>query len=232
MTLHLTRIEIDYETALRVLGIPDAYAWHQWAWKAFPDRPKAHRDFLTRLDDTGEGFRFLVQSPSRPTKPPNCPDPAWETKVIPESFFDHHQFRFSLLANPTKKVRSNEKGERLKNSRRVPIYFDRQTKSEPATRIDVRAALIAWLARQAERHGFRFDSDTLKTVSRPRQVFTKKGRLDDRRHAGIHAATEFIGTLEVTDHEAFRHAVVNGIGSAKAFGFGMLCLAPISSDDH
>lgn len=228
MTLHLSRIEIDYETAWKI-GLRDAYEWHQWAWKAFPGRPDANRDFLTRLDDTGDGFRFLIQSQSTPTKPSNCPDPAWATKEIPEAFFDRERFRFSLLANPTKKVRSNSKGERLRNSRRVPIFYDPEAKKNPDTRIDVRAALIDWMERQAERHGFRVDSESLKTVSRPRQVFTKKSGKDDRRHAGLHAATEFIGRLEVGDRSTFREAVLHGIGPAKAFGFGLLCLSPLES---
>ena len=225
MTLHLSRIEIDYETAWKI-GLHDAYKWHQWAWKAFPGRPEANRDFLTRLDDTGDGFRFLIQSESTPTKPSNCPDPAWATKAIPDSFFDRERFRFSLLANPTKKVRSNSRGEHLRNSRRVPIYFDSEAKRNPQTQIDVRTALIDWMEQQANRHGFDVDSKSLKTVSRPRQVFTKKSGRDDRRHAGIHAATEFIGQLEVKDRTAFLEAVRGGIGPAKAFGFGLLCLSP------
>lgn len=228
MNLHLTGIEIDYETAWKV-GLRDAYAWHQYAWEAFPGRPTAERDFLTRLDDTGDGFRFLIQSTIAPTRPANCPEPAWKTKPIPEGFFDQGRFRFSLLANPTKKVRSNADGELLKNSRRVPIFYDVDRKGDPATRIDVRAVLIDWLARQAERHGFCFDEKTLKTVPRPRLLFTKKSRADEKRRTGIHAAVEFVGSLEVVDSDAFRETVLRGVGSAKAFGFGMMCLSPISA---
>jgi len=52
------------------------------------------------------------------------------------------------------------------------------------------------------------------------QAFLKKGA------AGTHTATEFSGTLQVTDPALFLTAAANGIGSAKAFGFGMLCLSP------
>ncbi len=151
---------------------------------------------------------------------------AWETKPIPDDFFDRESFRFSLLANPTRKVRSNGKGELLKNSRRVPVFYDPEKKADPATRIDARAALVEWLDRQACAHGFRFEEKTLKTVPRPRQVFVKKSRADETRHAGLHAAVEFVGELAVTDPAAFRRAVASGIGPAKAFGFGLLCLAP------
>ena len=36
------------------------------------------------------------------------------------------------------------------------------------------------------------------------------------------------GVLRVTDLEKFRNALLHGIGSAKAFGFGLLVIAPIS----
>lgn len=225
MTLHLARIAIDYETAHKA-GLRDSYAWHQWAWQAFPGRPLDRREFLTRLDDTGEGFRFLIQGSDVPVRPPNCPEPAWAVKEIPESFLDHDRFRFSLLANPTRKVRSNANGELRKNSRRVPVFCDPEAKKEPATRLDVREKLLEWLDRQAERHGFRYDRATIKTTPRPREVFVKKSRADEKRHAGLHVAVEYVGTLAVTDREAFRAAVAGGVGPAKAFGFGMLCLAP------
>lgn len=225
-TLYLTRIQIDYETAFKAMGIPDAYAWHQWAWQAFPGRPDARRDFLTRLDDTGTGFRFLIQSPVPPAKPGTCPTAAWESKPIPDSFFDHPAYHFSLLANPTRKVRSSAGGDRLKNSRRVPVFYAPEKRADPASRLDARHELEMWFSRHAERSGFRSDPAALAIAPRPRQVFTKKSRRDDRRHAGIHAAVEFSGTLEVADRIAFRRAAAEGIGPAKAFGFGMLCLAP------
>lgn len=184
MSLHLAKIEIDYETAHKA-GLRDTYAWHQWAWSAFPGRPDAERDFLTRLDETDGGFRFLIQSAHPAARPQLCPLDSWETKKIPEPFFAHPRYRFSLLANPTKKVRSNAKGELLRNSRRVPLVS--------------REDLVAWLERKGAAHGFRIDSATLKTIPRSRQLFTKKSRADEARRTGLHSATEFAGTIEVTD---------------------------------
>jgi CRISPR system Cascade subunit CasE len=213
MSLHLTKIEIDYETAHKA-HLRDAYAWHQWAWLAFPGRPEDDRDFLTRFDDTGHGFRFLIQSATPPQRPGTCPEDAWQSKSIPESFFGHPAYRFSLLANPTRKLAAPRDAEgKRRNAKRVPV-----------TR---REDLIVWLERKAGQHGFRVDSDTLRTVPRPRQLFVKKSGSDSRRHAGLHAATEFIGTLRIIDSPVFLEAARTGIGSAKAFGFGMLCLSPL-----
>ena len=54
----------------------------------------------------------------------------------------------------------------------------------------------------------------------------KKSTADTQRHAGLHSATEFVGILEITDPALFIQATHTGIGSAKAFGFGMICLSP------
>lgn len=213
MNLHLTRIEIDYETAHKA-GLRDAYAWHQWAWQAFPDRPEDSRDFLTRLDDTGDGFRFLIQSATAPQRPGTCPFDAWQTKGIPEDFFGHDAYRFSLLANPTRKLAAPRDAEgKRRSAKRIPV----------STRED----LIAWIERKGLQHGFRIDAANLQTIPRPRQVFVKKSNADSQRHAGLHSATEFIGVLKITHPALFIHATQSGIGSAKAFGFGMLCLSPI-----
>lgn len=212
MNLHLTKIVIDYETAHKA-GLRDAYSWHQWAWKAFPDRPDADRDFLTRLDDTGDGFRFLIQSAAQPKRPDTCPEDAWQTKGIPQTFFDHPAYRFSLLVNPTRKLASPRDADgKRRNAKRVPI--------------SKREDLLAWIERKGIQHGFRVDPGSLQTLPRPRQVFVKKSASDTQRHVGLHGATEFVGCLSITDPALFIHATRNGIGSAKAFGFGMLCLAP------
>jgi CRISPR-associated protein Cas6/Cse3/CasE subtype I-E len=119
----------------------------------------------------------------------------------------------SLLANPTKKLAAPRDAEgKRRNAKRVAI----------STRED----LIAWLERKAGQHGFQVDTHSLQTLPRPRQVFVKKSTADAQRHAGLHTATEFIGILKITDPTAFLAATHSGIGSAKAFGFGLLCLSP------
>jgi len=205
-SLFLTKIEIDHETAYKA-GLRDSYAWHQKTWQAFPGRDGEPRDFLTRLDETDGGFRLLIMSAGEPVRPDWCPECAWQSKSVPDSFFAHGTYRFSLLANPTKKVRSDKSGQLLKNSRRMPLSR--------------REDLLDWLRRKSETAGFTFGFEKTRTVPRPRQTFIKKGE------AGVHSATEFVGVLEVTDPEAFQRSAVCGIGPAKAFGFGMLCLSPV-----
>jgi CRISPR system Cascade subunit CasE len=48
-----------------------------------------------------------------------------------------------------------------------------------------------------------------------------------KNQAGYHGGVQFRGILEVTDQDHFTETYYYGIGSAKAFGFGLLLLAPI-----
>jgi CRISPR system Cascade subunit CasE len=136
---------------------------------------------------------------------------------MPDAFFTHTGYRFSLLANPTKKIvdpskakviRPDGRLERNKNSKRVPLIR--------------REDLLAWLGRKAEAGGFAVQLDAVRTIPRGREYFFKPGA------RGVHYATEFQGALQVTDAARFRETFARGIGSAKAFGFGLLVLAPLS----
>jgi len=208
----LTQANIPYEITARSWknsGFRDSYAWHKRIWEAFPGQPEADRNFLTRLDDTGNGFRLLILSEQPPTRPDWCPSDQWQSKTVSDAFYQHRVYQFSLVANPTKKlVIRDDQGERKKNGRRIAL----------STRED----LVDWMERKGAQHGFSIDLDTLKVIPRPRQQFLKNGK------SGNHTATEFTGRLNVQDLQAFQEAALQGIGSAKAFGFGMLCLNPIS----
>ena len=204
---YLTQIVVDYERAVRLLHIRDTYDWHQRVWQAFKGRDGEKRDFLTRVDEMDEAYRLLIVSPEAPAKPDWCPTDCFKTKVIPDDFFAAGHFRFSLLANPTRKVRGDKDGNRTKNGRRMPV-----TKRED---------LIAWMQRKAEAGGFEIgDPESLRTVPKPRSYFQKGAT------QGVHYAVEFQGVLAVTDAATFRTTFTTGIGSAKAFGFGLLALAP------
>jgi CRISPR system Cascade subunit CasE len=211
MNLHLTQALVPYEIVARWRkggGFTDSYAWHKRAWDCFPDQPDAARDFLTRLDDTGNGFRLLILSAAEPAKPDWCPDHGWQSKVVGENFLTHPRYRFSLLANPTRKLAAPRDGQgKRRNAKRLPISN--------------REDLLTWLTRKAAQHGFSVTPEEIRTIPQPRQSFVKEGK------AGLHSATEFTGVITVTDPELLRQAFANGIGSAKAFGFGMLCLSPI-----
>lgn len=206
---YLTQILVPYELAVRHLRIRDSYDWHQRVWQAFKGRDGEKRDFLTRLDERDDAYRLLLISPAAPNKPDWCPTDCFQTKAVPEDFFSAPSFRFSLLVNPTRKVRTDKDGKLTKNGRRLPIRR--------------RDQLIEWMQRKAQGGGFDIgDPEKLRIIPKPRSYFEKKGQ------HGVHDAVEFQGLLRVTDAAVFRLTFASGIGSAKAFGFGLLALAPIA----
>ncbi len=206
---HLTQVTLDFKTAAR-LGLRDCYDWHQKVWQAFPGRDGEQRTFLTRLDQRRESFRLLIISPMEPTRPEWCPPgpESWKTKPIPETYFARRRYAFQLCANPTKKIASKADGTVTKNGRRVPL--------------GKREELVEWIKRKGEQGGFSVDEATLRTISRGREYFKKSGQ------DGMHSAVEFQGVLTVIDPARFHETFTRGIGSAKAFGFGLLVIAPIS----
>ena len=206
---YLTQLNLDFATAAR-LPLKDAYAWHQAVWHAFPGRSDSERDFLTRLDRRQDGFRLLIVSPIEPTRPSWCPPDAesWRTKAIPDAYFRRTRYAFQLCVNPTKKVaKLKPDGTKTKNGRRVPL----RTREE----------MLAWISRKGEQGGFTVDTETTRTYSRGREYFQRQGV------SGLHSAMEYEGVLTVTDPFTFHQTFTRGIGSAKAFGFGLLVIAPI-----
>jgi len=125
---------------------------------------------------------------------------SWEPKQIAPTFLDHGMYRFQLKANPTMRRNSDR--------RRLGIY------AEPRLR--------DWVVRKAEGSGFEIADRTLVIGSPVAETFLRNG------HRGKHVSVDFGGVLSVTDRERFRRAFAKGIGSAKAFGFGLLALVPIS----
>lgn len=203
---YLTQATIDHAIAAKH-GLRDTYDWHQAVWKAFPGRGDQRRDFLTRLDERDEGFRLLIVSPEIPTRPDWCPENCWQTKPIPEQYFGKSRYAFQLCANPTKKVtKLQPDGSPTKNGKRVPLRS--------------REELVAWMQRKGEQGGFVVEEAMLRTIPRGREHFAKDGA------RGLHSAVEYQGVLTVTDPAKFHKTFTYGIGSAKAFGFGLLVIAP------
>jgi len=213
-TCYLTRALIDPST-IYSRGLKDTYAWHQLVWKAFPKRDGKERDFLTRLDDKPNGTQILIVSPTEPTRPDWLSgQDEWETKAIPSGFFQVRRYRFQLHANPTvKRVIRDAAGNRKKNGKRESI------KGEDGLR--------AWLQRKGESGGF------FVLESAPLEIFSgvshfSKTSKNSHPTNGTHGAVDISGILEVTDPVIFlTNTFSKGIGSAKAFGFGLLVLAPV-----
>lgn len=134
---------------------------------------------------------------------PDAPEPQpwgkWQSKPIAEGFLDHARYRFKVRVNPVMRRKSD--------GRRLGLFVPEK--------------IAAWFERRAAEAGFAID----RVVYGPAldQPFFKDGR------RGLHRAVDLEGVLRVEDAERFRTAFQKGLGPAKAFGFGLFVLQPITT---
>ena len=160
------------------------------------------------------------------------------TQVHPNKirFVDGQRLNFRLRANPTKRM---GKSAEYNKGKRVGIYKEEK--------------LIEWLKRKGEVSGFclcpvegfaqepivyqlQISQDQYSHLEKviPHRV---KEEISGKRITVVQSpntkhdlmlhSVQFDGILQVTDPAAFLTAIQAGIGSGKAFGFGLLSVAPV-----
>lgn len=91
-------------------------------------------------------------------------------------------------------------------------------------------ALMNWIEKQGEQHGFilvaddREDQCKLQNSAYRWHALTKKAEKGEK--SGF-SSVDFTGELQVTDIEKFENALFSGIGPAKAFGCGLMLVKRI-----
>ena len=211
----LARVELESDDLER-LRIADSYAWHQRLWDCFPEDPEHARDFLSRVDVLDGAIHAWLLSEREPVCPEWCPVDAFGVRCIAPGFLAHRRYAFDVRVNPTKALVQREadgsplrraNGKRA-SGKRVPLVDPQD--------------LRAWIDRKGAQGGFAIsDAKPLEIGPTAEVHFRRKGA------AGYHGGVQFRGVLDVTDPAQFAETYRRGIGSAKAFGFGLLLLAPL-----
>lgn len=134
---------------------------------------------------------------------------SWETKnynPFLDGIRDGEILRFRLTANPTVSRSSprNADGEKARGSVYAHITAEHQR---------------LWLLQKAERRGFRLKEDSFDVTESRWRTF-RKGT--ERKQRVTLLSVTYEGTLKVTDTDAFREALTEGIGRGKAYGMGLL----------
>jgi len=233
------------------LWLRNIYHVHQRLSMAFPtSMPRDENGrFLFRIDnstkDDSPRAIILVQSDLPPdwdyafhnarmllAAPP-------ERKEFNPTFLGGENFRFRIRINLSKKSKTSNDGADLQRpregtdakgrprsqSKRVALTWKREEGEQPDEMIQ------EWFASKAKGCGFSLRDFRLLHLGwvlayRPK---AKRGRTEaresDRQLRFRSALLE--GVLEVTNATDFAKAVFSGIGSAKAFGFGLLSVAPV-----
>jgi CRISPR system Cascade subunit CasE len=195
--MYLTKITVDTMTLQRHC-IFDAYRWKQELYKAFTPVYE-NRPFLFRVIEKSTGTQVLVLSVKQPKV---LPFGTWETKVVPENFYRSSRYVFDVEANPTvKHACFDDKGNKKKQGKRVGLKPE---------------AYEGWFLRKLKDAGCEVKAVSVTPLGP--KVCHRKGQ------TVTHLSTQFRGVLHVKDSGAFLKAATQGIGTGRAFGFGMMLL--------
>ena len=105
-------------------------------------------------------------------------------------------------------------------------------KHNPRVELTQEADQIAWLARKGVQHGFTVtqaqasDGALSVWVTPNAKAFGTHPALRDGKRQMTFGGVTFDGVLRVVDKHVFRGSLESGIGPAKAYGFGLLSVAP------
>ncbi len=218
--MYLSRLLLNPRSRQVQREARDPYQQHRTVMSGFPETLPDEERVLYRLDiqpRTGQ-MALLVQSQTGPdwgelaaTEYLLPPDPFYDlpnpaVKAVDLSFQTGQILGFRLRANPVKRLFKDIPDKNLKKGQRIGLFEE--------------ADQLAWLQRKADDHGF-----GVGHVHIVDEGFHGGKTRDDRKLKFF--AVRFEGHLRVTDPDAFLEAVKQGIGPAKAFGCGLLSLAPV-----
>jgi CRISPR system Cascade subunit CasE len=244
MSLYLSRLLLDGRSRQAMSEVAHPYEMHRTLMRAFPATARvgqgARADcgvlFRADTDDRQRVVKVYVQSRFEPDWSfldhlagyalDDPARPAYEYRdILPalQGIEEGRVFAFRLRANPTKRVGAPDdamKGKRVELSREQEQ--------------------VAWLA--AKGHGERsgipggfelVPSDqgggqplAFRVAARPEGKAIGRKRDGGGSQVITHLSVVFEGLLRVTESEAFLRTLENGIGPAKAYGFGLLSIAP------
>lgn len=133
---------------------------------------------------------------------------------------------FRLQANPTKRIGKNYQHPDEKKREEFTRKF-RDDKNRRRISMNTDEDRIEWLKRKGEEVGFQLAN--VKVAPIPNVASVEEGKLNFRKERNLPNITfgsvVFEGVLQVTDSDNFRKALEKGIGTGKAYGFGLLSIA-------
>lgn len=216
MTSYLSKVVLNPQrrAGRGLLGSPQAM--HAAVLAAFPGRlaDRSDQRVLWRLDSTPGAVHLFVVSPEEPDfthviEQAGWPTlPTWETRAYRpflDTLADGQAWGFRLTANPTRS-RPAKQGERSQRYGHVTVAQQQE-----------------WLRSRTPGAGFEIPGDGVVVREREVNQFRR-----GNGQVTIARAT-FEGHLVVRDADALRRVLLQGVGPAKAYGCGLLTLAPLQS---
>ena len=197
--MYISQLVLNSRNRIARADLSDRYELHRTLLNAFPQNMSADERVLFRVDDVDAGLPIpiLIQSQYRPE---------WDA-------VERLHVRDYLVQIP--RVREV-----------LPRFVEKQQlafrlQANPTVKRDGKRHAIYpdddlrdWLARKSTQHGFAVYTESVQ--------MRKLGNRYGKGRRQIWHAVQFDGVLTVQDIDNFGDSLARGIGSAKAFGFGLL----------
>ena len=202
--MYFSRIELNLRKSKVLISLVSPQKIHGIVEKAFFDKAKRK---LWRLDDVNGKKYLYILSEEKPdlisiVQEIGFPLKAQKSIKNYATFLQKikcQKYRFKITVNPTR--RTKESGARIS-------YLTTEEQK-------------SWLIKKGKEFGFKLSESNFDISEKKWQSFRKK---DGKRVSFL--SVTFEGVLNVTDADKFRHLMVNGIGSEKAYGQGLMTVTP------
>lgn len=202
--MHLSRLRLDPRSQEARRDLANPYEMHRTLTRCFANDSNAVPPrFLWRPEPLANWHEavILVQSDTLPS---------WDVLMLRDRY---------LRGAPESKMLMPEQHLQRGTDYRFRLFANTTvTRSGKRYGLVSEDAQLAWLTRQGEKAGFSVQAALVISGD------VLRARKEDMPISLQRACFE--GRLRVTDASVLAHAMRRGIGPAKAFGFGLLSLAP------
>lgn len=205
--MYLSRAELDPTRRSTMIALTSPQKFHGAVENSFSGE---RRRRLWRLDSLNGKLYLLLLSEEFPDLTGLCAQ--FGTGVAPETrryepllerVTPGSCWQFRLTTNPTRTRK--DPADPLARGALKPCYLEAEQEQ--------------WLLEQAGKHGFALTEGAFQVTRKQTCHFRKNGK----RPVTLLAVT-YEGILQVTDPEAFREMLCQGIGRGKAYGLGLMTI--------
>lgn len=190
-----------------------------------PDTDYSESRILWRLDESKHAPTLYMLSPEKPDFSALVEQAGWQTRPGESAHYGRllaklengQEWAFRLAANPVKRHTNKQTGKRE--------VFPHVTAEQQQ----------AWIRERAPQWGFEVipavegqDVEECPMVSSRQDLAFARRNAEGKVGKVTHRKAQFDGALRITDVELFRKSLLSGMGRGKAYGMGLLTLAPLS----
>lgn len=228
-------------------GIPGDPRAERLLWRL--ETTNRFRPILLVLSQTHPDYRHMLERYGWPSAPDGAPVTKDYGPLL-ERLDTEQEYRFRLTANPVQNTRRPDKLSDAQQ-RRQAVW---DSKTGTAAQRGIRGHRVAhrtaahqlrWLLERADQCGF-----TIPPITPETPIQAESGLLEateteyqvalvERQQLRVHkgrsekstnlTSVTFEGRLRITNTTQFKQTLLHGIGPAKAYGQGLLTLAPVGA---